>query len=98
MRLFLACLLIAGCAAGVGSMPPPAGITVADSKMVANCTYVGDVHGTSPFYGVFVNTALTQTRQVAMEEAVKLGATHVVFTSTSTGYGSTAASGQAYRC
>jgi O-acetyl-ADP-ribose deacetylase (regulator of RNase III) len=101
MRNFLAVLLlivIPGCASGVGSAPPPAGITVANSEMVSNCKYVSDVYGTSPFYGVFLSKALPQARQAAMQEAVTLGATHVVFTSTSTGYGSTSVSGQAYRC
>ena len=100
-RFILAALvgvLVSGCASGVGGSNPPEGITVSDAKMVANCTFVSDVHGTSPFYGVFVNAALTDARQVAMKEAKKLGATHVVFTTTATGHGSTAASGQAYRC
>lgn len=98
MRYLIIVLILAGCASGIGSAPPPTGITVADSKMVADCEFVSDVHGTSAFYGVFVNKALTQARHVAMEEALRLDATHVVFTSTATGYGSTAASGRAYRC
>ena len=96
--VILVLAVLSGCATGVGSNAPPAGITVASNEMVASCVYVRDVFGTSPDYGVFVNTSRAQARQVAMAEAAKLGATHVVFTPTSTGYGPTAANGRAYRC
>ena len=91
-------LILTGCASGVGSSPPPKGITVADEKMVAACQFVSDVHGTSALYGVFVKRGLANARQGAMKEAKKLGATHVVFSRPNTGYGSTSASGRAYRC
>jgi hypothetical protein len=41
----------------------PTGIKVATEKDIATCELKGDVHGTSMFYGVFVEAALSKARQ-----------------------------------
>lgn len=98
--LFLLSLLAAlnACATSVGSSTGNNGVQIALRDDVRNCKFLGDVHGVSSFYGVFAAPALESSRQAAMEQAQMLGATHVVWDTTNTNYGSTSINGNAYKC
>lgn len=89
--------LLAACAASVGNTPahPVKIIKEADS---APCAFLGDVHGTSPGYGVFAGSALEAARTAALDKAAALGANAVAWSGNETGYGSTTMHGNAYRC
>ncbi len=90
-------IALISCASGT-VLTVPKGITVDDEKMVANCDFVSDVFGSSPFYGVFANSAINSARQAAMESAKKAGATHVVFDNVYASRDGTMANGRAYSC
>ena len=90
-------LFVIGCASGVGSNTPQ-GIQVTNQEGISGCSYVSDVYGSSPFYGVFAGPAMDGARNAALLEAQKLGATHVVFQGVSPNRDGTVATGQAYNC
>ncbi len=91
-------MLLTGCG-GVGSEQfDSKGITVSDEKMVASCKFLGDVTGTSAFYGIFSAPAYSAARELAVDQAIKLHATHVVFQSGNSHYSGTEVYGRAYRC
>jgi hypothetical protein len=94
----LASFLLSGCASGIGADQPTYGIVVADDRNVLSCQLLGDVSGVSPLYGLFVASALKDARDAAFREAKKMGATHLVWVSQNTPYGSTSVTGKAYRC
>lgn len=73
-------------------------IKVADEKMVKNCKFLGDVTGTSALYGVFANPAHDYARNAAASDAVKLGATHIVYFGGDSSFGGTTVNGRAYKC
>jgi hypothetical protein len=92
-------LMLTGCTqGGVGASQPGHSLTIADEKMVANCRFVGDVTGVSSMYGLFAPTGLANARDEALKEAVRLNASHVVWTGQSVVYGSTSINGRAYQC
>ena len=92
------CLVLASCA-GVGSnQNQDTGVLISDERGVEDCEFRGDVAGLSSFYGVFSGPAYSSARKLAMKEAKKLGATHVVFRSGSSHYGGTEVYGRAYSC
>lgn len=88
-------LLIALLAAA--SAKPYEAVLDADEKAVQSCTYVGDVEGTSGWGGLAGSYGVKRARIAAKKRAVKLGATHVVWTTVVGGY-APSASGRAYRC
>jgi hypothetical protein len=91
-------MVLAGCAKGVGANEPTHGVIMADEKMVADCRFVTDVSGVSPWYGVFAQPGLSGARNEAIKQAVMANASHVVWTQQNVTYGSTAVHGRAYRC
>lgn len=95
MAFPLAVALLAGCA----TSRSPAALTVqeADANMVAGCTYLGDVTGTSGWGGLAASTGIENAKNQALERAAKKGATHVVWNSIAGGWGPSV-SGKAYRC
>ncbi|MBL4665188.1 MAG: hypothetical protein JKY23_04455 [Nitrospinaceae bacterium] len=90
-------IVLISCASGT-ALTVPQGITVADEKMVSNCDFVSDVFGSSPFYGVFANSAINGARQAAMESAKEMGATHIIFDKVYASRDGTVANGKAYSC
>lgn len=95
-------IVIAAIAATLAACIPPAkkqtAIVDADASMVAACTYVGDVDGMSGFGGPLGGDyGISKARNLARNEAVKLGATHLVWMNAASPWISTA-SGKAYRC
>lgn len=87
-----------GCASPVGSTTGTNGIIIAQASEMTSCKFLGDVHSISPFYGLFAAPALESARQVAMQQASKLGATHIVWNQVTPVHGSTTISGNAYSC
>ena len=100
MRIMICCIInisLIGCASGT-SLTVPQGITVADEKMIADCHFISDVFGSSPFYGIFANSAINSSRQAAMESAKGMGATHIVFDEVYASRDGTIANAKAYSC
>jgi hypothetical protein len=76
----------------------PEGMKVATKESIADCKFLGDIHGISSLYGVFAEVALAKSRQQAFTQAKELGANTVVWEPFSTQYGSTSVHGNAYKC
>jgi len=101
MRLFIfAALLVVGCSSPHATQPgePGSSVKPATEVQVRACTYLDDVTGTSAHYGAFAGRGITNSREEATARAASLGATHIVWSPASSGYGSTTVSGKAYRC
>ena len=84
-----------GCASPVSEQASL--IKDADEKMVTECSYLGDVQGSSGVGGMMASQGMTNSKNEAKEQAVKLKATHVLWKDISGGY-SPSASGRAYDC
>jgi uncharacterized protein YbjQ (UPF0145 family) len=94
--LILCLLALSGCATTTTKIPE--GMRVAPESAVASCEFKGDVHGTSMFYGMLVESALAKARQQAFAQAKELGANTVVWQPFQTQSGSTSVHGNAYKC
>ncbi|MCC7304780.1 MAG: hypothetical protein IT558_00815 [Alphaproteobacteria bacterium] len=86
-----------GCA-GMEPRQPRAQVNPADEATVAKCVYLGDVQGWSFLAGLMSMTGQNQAREQAAQEAEKLGATHIVYQSASSGGSGSLATGKAYKC
>ena len=84
-----------GCATGRSATATR--IQEADSNMVAGCTYLGEVSGTSGWGGLAASTGIENAKNQALEQAAKKGATHVMWNNLAGGWGPSV-SGKAYRC
>lgn len=94
-----AALALSGCSVGgVSSAQYDGPIRTADAASVENCEFLSDVIGTSGLYGMFAKQGVINARHAAYAEAEKLDATHVVWTSVESTYGSSQAYGRTYRC
>lgn len=89
-------LLMSGCA--TTNTKPPEGLKVATEKDVTNCEFVGDVHGTSMFYGMFAGPAISKAQKEAFSNAQQLGANTVVWLPVQAQYGGTSVHANAYKC
>ena len=69
----------------------------ADSNMVAGCTFLGEVAGTSSVGGAVASTGIENAKNEALERAAGKGATHVVWNAL-VGGEQPSVSGKAYRC
>lgn len=94
----VAVIALVGCGGGVGANQSTYGLVLADESMVTRCEFLGDVSGVSSWYGLFAEEGLTSARDEALKEAVKVKATHVLWTQQNVTYGSTAVHGRSYRC
>ena len=100
MRLIAGLLLglvLTGCASQ-GQRPAKISVAPATEETVKACEYLDDVVGTSGWYGVFASRGIENARSEAMSKAAEIGATHIVWQSNNTNYGSTSVSAKAYRC
>ncbi len=97
MVLAFSISILFGCATGT-ALTTTKGITIADEKMVATCNFVSDVFGSSPFYGVFSNSAMNGARQVAIDSAKEMGASHIVFEKVYASSDGTVANAKVYSC
>ena len=88
-------LLLSSCAA----TPKAKGIQQADSRMVANCIFLGSVNAASMWGGCLCQgVGLSSAKNQALNKAAKLGATHIVWLNLESGLDGGFASGRAYRC
>jgi hypothetical protein len=88
-------LLLSSCAA----TPKAKGIEEADSRMVANCIFLGSVNAASMWGGCLCQgVGFSSAKNQALNKAAKLGATHIVWLNLESGLGGGFASGRAYRC
>lgn len=100
MVLFL--MSITGC----GGMPTKpilsqsgARIINADFKMMEGCQFLGDVHGNTDYGSLDASVAIERAKIVGREQAVSMGATHIVWTDVAGGPWPRAhANGKAYLC
>lgn len=90
-------LVLGGCASAVGHSGIDS-VKPALPKDVVDCQYLGDVHGLSPFYGVFAASALESAEIKAFERVRSMGGTHVVWTQSVSDQNGTVVHGSAYRC
>lgn len=93
--LFFSLLSLAGCAAPLTEAAR--NIKDADSQMVQNCQFLGDIYSSSGWYGVFATTGMENAKKEALENAASFKATHVVWSPFPGGI-SSIANGKAYRC
>jgi hypothetical protein len=94
--LILAAAGLAACA--TTRSPTAAQILEADAAAVAQCKFVGHISGYSLLAGPGgKKVGRENAKTEALEQAAKLGATHVVWRAVSTGDG-TNADGDAYLC
>jgi hypothetical protein len=70
----------------------------ADDEMVKGCEYLGDVTASSTFGGLVQGMGQSRARKSAYKRAAQKGATHLVWSRQSSGYGGANASGRAYKC
>lgn len=93
--IILSILAITGCATTISQAALR--VQVADEKAVANCTFLGEVHGTSGWGGLAASQGMENSMNEAREHAAGLGATNVVWDNLSGGFVPFAV-GKAYRC
>jgi len=88
-------IILSGCATTLS----PAGrqVQVADTDMVSECAFLGNVQGSSGWGSLAASTGMQNARNEAREKAAKMGATHIVWANVEGGY-SPSAFGKAYRC
>lgn len=89
-------VFISGCA--TTNTKPPDGLKVATESQVANCEFLGDVHGTSMFYGMFAGPAISKAQKEAFSNAQQLGANTIVWLPVQAQYGGTSVHANAYKC
>jgi hypothetical protein len=89
--------MLTACASAVGTTGT-SNVRLIDQKEASHCKYIGDAHGTSPFYGVFAGPAMDSARSAAMTKAAEMGGNAVLWKANETGYGSTSVHADVYRC
>lgn len=72
-------------------------IKSADQNTVQGCDYLGDVQGSSGLGGMVASKGMENSKVEAKESAVKIGATHIVWSNISGGFAPSAL-GKAYKC
>jgi len=84
---------------GCATSPSASAVRVkdADMRMVSNCQFVGDVHGTSGWGNLAASTGIQNAKNEARENAAAMGSTHIIWTDTAGGY-SPYVNGKAYKC
>ena len=92
--LTLACLTT-GCATRLSAEAKS--VQTADERMVAACSFLGEVQGTSGWGNLAASTGMQNARNSAQEAAAGKGATHIVWVNVAGGF-SPYAVGRAYRC
>lgn len=92
-------LMLTACSVGgISSASYDGPVRTADSAAVEKCAFLGDVVGTSGLYGTMSKKGIANARSAAYAEAERMGATHLVWTSIGSEYGSSYATGLVYRC
>jgi hypothetical protein len=75
-----------------------ADVLEADDQMVTACTFVGTVTASSGWGGMAQGFGQSRARASAMKRAAQKGATHIVWSNQSSGYGGANAGARAYKC
>jgi len=88
-------LILPGCATTLSQSA--ARVKDADMRMVENCQYVGEVHGSSGWGNLAASTGIENAKNETREKVAAMGASHVVWAGISGGY-SPYVSGKAYLC
>ena len=87
--LFCLVLTVLLCLSGCATTPSQSAARVkdADMKMIENCQFLGDVHGTSGVGALFASVGIENAKNEAREKAASMGATHIVWSSIAGGEG-----------
>ena len=93
--LFVTTFILSGCSTTLSQNASL--VQVADSNMVKNCKFLGDVQGSSGWGGLAASQGMQNSRNEAQEKAYLLGASHIAWVNISGGY-SPFAVGKAYQC
>jgi len=91
----VAILVLNGCATTLSQSA--ARVKDADMKMTDNCQFLGDVYGSSGWGNIAASMGIENAKNEAREKAATMGASHIIWTSTTGGY-SPYVSGKAYLC
>lgn len=75
-----------------------ADVREADDEMVKGCEYLGDVTASSGFGGLAQGKGQARARKSVFKRAAEKGATHLLWSRQSSGWGGANASGRAYKC
>lgn len=97
---FLPSLLVSLALETIFPLLAMAQVQEADSAIVAGCTFLGYVQGSSGWGGLLAGTGRRQAKKDALGDAAKLGGTHIVWDNVDGGGFATGASaiGRAYNC
>ena len=87
--------LIGGCATTPSSLGSQ--VRDADERLVEQCQFVAQVHGSSGWGGLAASTGVENAKNEARDKAGKMGATHIVWDPVKGSY-TPNVSGRAYRC
>jgi hypothetical protein len=92
-------ILLLVVASACASLSPQAkAVLDADDHLVANCKFLGNVHGSSGWGGLMGSLGASNALKGARENAAELGATHVVRTSEESGAFMASVWVRAYQC
>lgn len=100
MKLFAIVLLVVfSCGCATTMSDKARSIIEADEGKLAveSCRFVGQVTGGSGFGNLAANIGIRNAKNEALDEASKMGATHVIWTSVN-GFMGASVSGNAYNC
>lgn len=90
---------LAGCVAiPATQMADAPKIAIATADQVTSCAPLGDIEGFSPLHGFFVEQGYENAKRDVMNQAAKLGATHIVWGKQATAFYRTTVVGSTYRC
>jgi len=94
-RILVIALSFGACATGPSLRARQ--VVEADRNDVSSCQYLKEVQGTSGWGGLAASTGIENTKNEALDNAARAGATHIVWNSLVGGY-SPSVSGKAYSC
>ncbi|MBC7466991.1 MAG: hypothetical protein H7256_13465 [Bdellovibrio sp.] len=100
MNLLIVAVIVAFFSGCVTSISKDASlIKEADEKAIQSCTFLGNVDGSATFAGITADGLHESAKSEALDKAVQLKATHVVWLSVQKGFDSGASVlGKAYAC
>lgn len=92
----LATLTLGACATGPGHYSGD--VIVSTAQATERCQILGELSGSSGLTGLFGLKGVDDIRHDLMRRAEAMGATHVVWGTSSVGYFNTTETARAYRC
>ncbi len=94
--ILIICISLGGGCAKL--LPRPEGIRAADERTVTGCEFLGTVGGSSGWAWLVQEAALESAEAEALNKAVEMGATHLIWTQNESSGWSERVWGRAYKC